>query len=131
MPIFHKHAMRAGADVRELDWLTPEHLADWEGLARALDRLSPEERCDAIYADWLMRLNDDRELILPIRNLLIDRGALAANFLAELAQNADDASDGEDAHIRIALSKDWLLVSNNARKLPSLNLLGLCRFFVH
>jgi hypothetical protein len=64
------------ADVREVDWLTPEHLADWDGLARALDRLSPAERCDAIYAAWLMRLNNNRQLILPIRNLLANVSTL-------------------------------------------------------
>jgi hypothetical protein len=64
------------ADVREVDWLTPEHLADWDGLARALDRLSPAERCDAIYAAWLMRPNNNRQLILPIRNLLANVSTL-------------------------------------------------------
>src|SRR2546423_690491 len=132
MPIFHEQAIRAAGDGKDVDWLRPEHLADWPGLAQALDRLCPEERCDAIYADWLLQLNSPaRQALLQVRNLLIGQGALAANYLAELAQNADDASDGLDAQIRIILDGDWLFVSNNGRKVTSLNLLGLCRFFVH
>jgi hypothetical protein len=69
--------------------------------------------------------------LLQVRNLLIGQGALAANYLAELAQNADDASDGEEAQVRIVLNGEWLFVSNNGRKVTSLNLLGLSRFFVH
>lgn len=58
MPIFHDAALRAAAgEAQDLSWLRPEHLADWRGLAAALDRLSPEQRCDAISADWLLQLN--------------------------------------------------------------------------
>lgn len=57
MPIFHEQAIRAAADGKELDWLRPEHLVDWQGLGAALDHLCPEQRCDAIYADWLLQLN--------------------------------------------------------------------------
>ena len=131
MPIFHRKAIEAAVYPAAVDWLRPEHLADLVGLAKALDRLTPEQRCDAIYADWLLRLNEDRALILPIRNYLIGQGALAANYLAELAQNADDAADGKAAEIRIAPDEDWLFVANNGRKVTSLNLLGLSRFFVH
>lgn len=133
MPIFHEQAFRAGAsDGKDLSWLRLEHFADWHGLAEALDRLCPEQRCDAIYSDWLLQLNSPaRQALLQVRNLLIGQGALAANYLAELAQNADDASDGKRAEVQIRLDGDWLLVGNNGRKVTSMNLLGLCRFFVH
>jgi hypothetical protein len=132
MPIFYKQAIRAGVNGDPADWIRDEHLSDWRGLAAALDLLTPEQRCDAIYADWLLQLNSPAALaLLQVRNLLIGQGALAANYLAELAQNADDASDGEAAQVRIVLNGGWLLVSNNGRKVTSLNLLGLSRFFVH
>lgn len=131
MPIFHRKAIEAAVHPEPVAWLRAEHLADWTGLAAALDCLTPEQRCDAIYADWLLRLNENRTLILPIRDYLIGQGALAANYLAELAQNAEDAADGEPAEIRIILNGDRLFVSNNGRKVTSLNLLGLSRFFVH
>ncbi|MDR3577809.1 MAG: hypothetical protein P4L50_28415 [Anaerolineaceae bacterium] len=133
MPIiFYDQAIRAIVDGRQVDWIKDEHLTDWRALASALGPLTPEERCDAIYADWLLQLNSPAHLaLLQVRNLLIGQGALAANYLAELAQNADDASDGEIAHIRIELSGDWLFVSNNGRMVTPLNLLGLSRFFVH
>lgn len=131
MPIFYRKAIEAAVHPERVGWLEESHLSDWQGLAKALDRLSPEMRCDAIYADWLLRLNENRTLILPIRDLLIGQGAMAANYLAELAQNADDASDGQTAEIRIRLDGDWLWVANNGRKVTSLNLLGLSRFFIH
>lgn len=132
MPIFNERAFHAAAEGKDLSWLGPNHLTDWPGLAQALDRLCPEQRCDAIYADWLLQLNSPaRQALLQVRNLLIGQGALAANYLAELAQNADDASDGKPAEIRIVLDSDWLFASNSGRKVTSLNLLGLCRFFVH
>lgn len=132
MPIFYEQAIRAGANGQPIDWLRPEHLADWKGLASALDRLTPEQRCDAVYADWLLQLHSPaHQALLQIRNLLIGQGALAANYLAELAQNADDAATGEGAEVRIVLDGDWLFVANNGRKISSLNLLGLSRFFVH
>jgi len=110
---------------------------DWNGLATALSHLTPEQRCDAIYLDWLLQLNSPARLaLLQVRNLLIGRGALAANYLAELAQNANDAYDEEPegdkgAQVRIVLDGEWLFVSNNGRKVTPLNLLGLSRFFVH
>ena len=133
MPIiFYDQAIRAVANGRKVDWVKDEHLTDWQALASALEPLTPEQRCDAIYADWLLQLNSPAHLaLLQVRNLLIGQGALAANYLAELAQNADDASDGDTAHIRIELNGDWLFVSNNGRKVTPLNLLGLSRFFVH
>jgi len=52
---------------------------------------------------------------------LIGRGALAANYLAELAQNANDAYDetpeGEQgAQVRIILEGQWLFVQQQCRK---------------
>ena len=29
----------------------------WEQLAEALDKLTPEQRCDAAYGDWLLQLH--------------------------------------------------------------------------
>jgi hypothetical protein len=131
MPIFYRKAIEAAIYPTQPDWLNDSHLADWNGLADAMNRLTPEQRCDAIYIDWLLRLNDNRTLILPIRDYLIGQGALSANYLAELAQNADDASDGQEAEIRIIPNGEYLFVCNNGRKITSLNLLGLSRFFVH
>ena len=137
MPIFYRKAIEAAIHPDRADWLTEAHLMDWNGLAAALDRLTPEQRCDAIYLDWLLQLNSPARLaLLQVRNLLIGRGALAANYLAELAQNANDAYDEEPegdkgAQVRIVLDGEWLFVSNNGRKVTPLNLLGLSRFFVH
>ncbi len=51
MPIFHQQAIRAATGKGEdLSWLRPDYLADWRGLAQALDRLNPEPRCDASFA---------------------------------------------------------------------------------
>ncbi|MBI4660372.1 MAG: hypothetical protein HY735_16170 [Verrucomicrobia bacterium] len=126
--VFHHQAYRAVGGTAASDTA----FLDWRSLGKALDRLSPEQRCDAIYADWLLQLTSpSHQALLQIRNLLIRQGAIAANYLAELAQNAHDASDGLQARIRIVLDGDWLFVGNNGRKVTSLNLLGLCRFFVH
>lgn len=126
--IFHREAYEAAAgyaaDIASFE--------TWEQLAKALDKLTPEQRCDAVYADWLLQLHSPaHQALLQIRNLLIGQGALAANYLAELAQNADDAADGKDAEVRIEREGDWLFVANNGRKVTSMNLLGLSRFFVH
>ena len=64
MPIFYRKAIEAAIHPARADWLTEAHLADWTGLAHALDRLGEGQRCDAIYIDWLLRLNDNRTLIL-------------------------------------------------------------------
>ena len=129
MPIiFHREAYEAAAG-RAPDVAAFE---TWEQLAKALDKLTPEHRCDAVYADWLLQLHSPaHQALLQIRNLLIGQGALAANYLAELAQNADDAAVGDGAEIRIVLNDDWLFVANNGRRVTSMNLLGLSRFFVH
>lgn len=137
MPIFYRKAIEAAIHPARADWLAEAHLMDSNGLAAALSRLTPEQRCDAIYLDWLLQLNSPARLaLLQVRNLLIGRGALAANYLAELAQNANDAYDEEPqgdkgAQVRIVLDGEWLFVSNNGRKVTPLNLLGLSRFFVH
>jgi len=132
MPIFYPEALRAALTGIAPPALTDEYFDDWRSLSDAMDELSPEQRCDAIYADWLLQLNSPAsQALLQVRNLLIGQGALAANYLAELAQNADDASDGREAEVRIVQDRDWLFVANNGRKITALNLLGLCRFFVH
>jgi hypothetical protein len=51
---------------------------DLKQLANALDKLSLENRCDALFADRLIRLNSDRQMILPFTDRLIEQGALAA-----------------------------------------------------
>lgn len=105
---------------------------DWSRVSELLGNLTPEQRCDAVYAEWLHQLQSSSgPILLSVRNDLVSHGALAANYLAELAQNADDASDGQPAEIRIKLLDDWLLVTNSGRKVTPKNLLGLCRFFVH
>jgi hypothetical protein len=40
MPIFYRKAIEAAIHPARADWLTEAHLADWTGLAEALDRLS-------------------------------------------------------------------------------------------
>src|SRR5205823_935675 len=87
----------------------------------------------ALYGDWLLQLhNVGGHTQLQLRSLLIGKGALAANYLAELAQNADDAFDErEGAEVRLLVEGDWLLVSNNGRRVTAGNLRGLSRFFVH
>ena len=64
MPIFYRKAIEAAIHPARADWLTEAHLADWTGLAQALDRLSEGQRCDAIYIDWLLSLSEDWTLIL-------------------------------------------------------------------
>lgn len=110
----------------------PADFTDWNRVSDLLGALTPEQRCDAVYAEWLHQLQSSSgAILLSVRNDLITHGALAANYLAELAQNADDASDGNPAEIRIVFVGEWLLVANNGRKITPKNLLGLCRFFVH
>jgi len=132
MSIFHRQAYEAACDGKIPGGLTDEHFDNWNLLAVALDWMTPEQRCNAIYLDWLLQLDNPAHVaLLQVRNLLIRQGAMAANYLAELAQNADDASDKVEAELRINLDGDWLFVSNNGRKVTSLNLLGLSRFFIH
>ena len=74
---------------------------------------SDEQRCDAVYCNWLMRLvNPGGRQLLDQRQHLIGDGALAANYLAELAQNANDAAAEAGAELRVSLHEDWLLVAN-------------------
>lgn len=129
--IFHKVALIA-AGGEGVQVVPDAALEDWSALSKLLDGFTPEQRCDAVYADWLLQLQSPAHpALLQIRNLLLGQGALAANYLAELAQNADDASDGLEAAVAVDLWGDWLLVGNNGRKVTSINLLGLCRFFIH
>lgn len=52
----------------------------WEQVAKALDKLTPEQRYDAVYADWLLQLHfPGHQAHLQIRNLLIGQGALPSN----------------------------------------------------
>ena len=40
--IFYREAFEAGANGKPLDGIGDEHFTNWEKLAEALDRLSPE-----------------------------------------------------------------------------------------
>jgi hypothetical protein len=137
MPIFHKSAYLSAcseAPPTQLTRLTDAHFdEDWAKLAEALGWLTAEQLCNAVYGDWLLQLESvaGRTALLQVRSYLLGQGALAANYLAELAQNADDAADGTEAEIRVALEGDWLLFANNGRRVTPRNLLGLSRFFVH
>jgi len=138
MPIlFYREAFHAAchdAPPAEINKLTDAHFETTvDCLEEALAWLTPEQLCDALYGDWLLHLhNPGGEIHLQVRNLLIQSGALAATYLAELAQNADDAYDGKgDAEVRLLVDGDWLLVANNGRRVTPGNLRGLSRFFVH
>lgn len=135
MPIFHFLAYQAACydDLPSQHRnVGPEHFNATADLERVLARLSAEQLCNAFYGDWLLQLDSVAgPAQLQVRSFLIGGGALAANYLAELAQNADDASDGWDAEVRLCVTEDWLLVANNGRKITPGNLHGLCRFFVH
>ncbi len=128
MPKFYPEAFVAATHGR----LTQAELGalnEWAEVAAQLDALSPKEQCDAIYADWLLQLHQPGgDAQVQVRDLLLGQGALAANYLGELAQNADDAGAGS---LLVQLREGWLLVANSGRVLRPLNLLGLCRFFVH
>ena len=104
-------------------------LSDWEQVFRVLDDLTPEQRCDALYADWLCQLSSATgQTLVGIKDDLIGERALDAKYLAELAQNADDAAEGNGT-FSVSLHKDWLIVQNNGRRFGARDLHGLCRFF--
>jgi hypothetical protein len=122
--ILAAHSLRGTKPRREI-----RELETWQDVASALDALDAIGRCHAIYCDWLLQLNaSGGRSQIQIRDLLLGQGALAANYLGEMAQNADDAGA---TSLLVALEDDWLIVANNGRALSSLNLLGLCRFFIH
>lgn len=129
MSDFYREAIAVAVDSLE-DSLVPKcHPATLEEAALILSKLNPEQRCDAIYADWLLQLhNPGGSAQIQIRDLLLGQGAMDAHYLAELTQNADDAGA---SNLLLAMEDDWLLVANNGKPINALNLLGLCRFFVH
>jgi hypothetical protein len=130
MPRFYKEAILAAHCAEGTMTATDiGALETWPEVVEALNELGPAARCHAIYADWLLQLDEPGgDVQIQIRDLLLGQGALAANYLGEMAQNADDSGASS---LLVALEGDWLLVANNGRALSSLNLLGLCRFFVH
>jgi hypothetical protein len=93
MPRFYKEAILAAhcaegtmsaADLGALE--------TWPKVVQALNKLGPAARCHAIYADWLLQLDEPGgDGQIQIRDLLLGQGALAANYLGEMAQNADDS----------------------------------------
>src|SRR3954452_19297760 len=105
--LFYRAAYEAACQdsrPKEFRKLTDAHFeTDTAALEEALGWLTPEQLCDAFYGDWLLQLyNPGGEIHLQVRSLLIGQGALAANYLAELAQNADDAFDErEGAEVRL------------------------------
>ena len=52
-PVFYRKAIEAAVHPQMVGWLRDEQLTNWDDLATALDHLTSEQRCDAIYADWL------------------------------------------------------------------------------
>lgn len=130
MPKFYREAIIAAHRLTAPEQGTQiGSLETWSEVAQALNSLPPAARCHAIYADWLLQLHEPGgDVQIQIRDLLLGQGALAANYLGEMAQNADDSGA---TSLPVALDGNWLLVANNGRPLSSLNLLGLCRFFVH
>ena len=124
----HKSAYLAawgGKPGQRLDRLTDEHFDSEETLDEALGWLCDEQRCDALYGDWLLQLNSPSgPALLAVRDLLISQGAIDANYLAELAQNADDASDGLPAEVKVVNERGWLIFANNGRKVTPANLRG-------
>lgn len=135
--LFYRAAYEAAchdAPPKQIKKLTDAHFETTvERLEEALGWLTPEQLCDAFYGDWLLQLHDVGGYAqLQVRSLLIGQGALAANYLAELGQNADDAFDErEGAEVRLLVEGDWLLVANNGRRVTPGNLRGLSRFFIH
>src|SRR5690554_2797626 len=121
MAEFYREAILAATEVAG-PMLSDAEIGDlstWEGVARALERLTPAQRCHAIYADWLMQLHvSGGSSHIQIRDLLLGQGALAANYLAKMAQNADDAGASS---LLMAMEDGWLLVANNGRSLSPLN----------
>lgn len=129
MSDFYREAIAVALNSNSHPLVPAHHPATLVEAADILSQLPPQERCDAIYADWLMQLhNPGGAAQIQIRDLLLGQGAMDAHYLAELVQNADDSGA---SHLVIAMEDEWLLVANNGKPLNSLNLLGLCRFFVH
>ena len=57
----------------------------WEELANALEKLTPEQRCDAVHADWLLQFhNPAHQAQLQIRNLLIGQGGFLSHLINDL-----------------------------------------------
>jgi len=133
--VFHPKIFEAVAKAHPkiLLRLKPEHFASYTGINEALDWLPPQDRCNAVYADWLESLNlSVGGTLLRVRKLLIEQGGLAANYFAEFAQNADDAFEGDTGgEVRIWTRPGWLFVANNGRRINGTDLLGLCRFFAN
>ena len=133
MSVFYRKAYEAACRGAVPAELKDEHFETWKLVDEALRWLpTDEQRSDAIYGDWLMQMNQPGSgEKATIKNLLIGNGALAANYLAELAQNANDAAEGKKAEVRVILKDNWLIFTNNGRKITPDNQIGLCRFFKH
>ena len=64
MPIFYRKAYEAACGGSVPSGLTDEHFDNWSLLAKALDWLTPEQRCNAIYGDWLLQLHSPAHVAL-------------------------------------------------------------------
>lgn len=126
---FHREAIAIALGTKDHPLVPEHHPANFGEVAHILAELNPEQRCDAIYADWLLQLhNPGNEAHIQIRDLLLGQGAMDAHYLAELVQNADDAGATK---VEIHYDEGWLFFGNNGRPLSPLNFLGLTRFFIH
>jgi len=126
---FYREAIAIALGTEDHELVPEQHPASFGEVAEILRELNPEQRCDAIYADWLLQLHHPgNEAQIQIRDLLLGQGAMDAHYLAELVQNADDAGA---KRVEIHYDGGWLFFGNNGRPLSPLNLLGLTRFFIH
>lgn len=133
MPLFYRKAFEAACRGQIPSKLTDAHFDTWQGVEAAFLMLPTYSQwCDAVFGDWLMRLDAPGGVQLwESGRHLTQGGGLDANYLAELAQNANDAADGREAELRVKPGDGWLFVANNGRMVTPLNLIGLCNFFGH
>lgn len=134
MPVFYPEAIKAALKIsgRYLELPDEDAFEKWSSTCEMLGKLTYQERCDAVYSDYALQLAaPGGHSQLQIRDFLLGQGALAANYLAELAQNADDAAVDDEAKLCVHFHSPWLIVGNNGKMVDSGNLLGLSRFFIH
>jgi hypothetical protein len=82
---FHREAIAIALGTKDHPLVPEHHPANFGEVAHILAELNPEQRCDAIYADWLLQLhNPGNEAHIQIRDLLLGQGAMDAHYLAEL-----------------------------------------------
>ncbi|MCW5557364.1 MAG: hypothetical protein KIT22_05995 [Verrucomicrobiae bacterium] len=58
----------------------PADFTDWNRVSYLLGALTPEQRCDAVYAEWLHQLQSaSGPILLSVRNDLISHESLSVN----------------------------------------------------